>query len=357
MPAPQVPQWHWAHQMAMALYSPMFNPMLHCPHPATAWLMQQQQQQQQGSFGGPHGEASDGAAEVMGVAMAPVTATGLPVLDVICQQRMMLHAAQQHEVQPGEHGDSAHRNSGQVGWLVRCLTLVLGAQRDACGGVHLPLPAKLLLLQSWRTCRASQCSPQPASSTLNDAAGGEAANPGGDEAAPPRTEAVAAGVPAAVQRAADPRWQSVADVPQRLEVARAIVRLVHARGLQSLLGAATLAAARAVEVALYRSAPSRESYLDLATLESRVAAVVRQRASAAAARRAALHPREQRAAPQPSGLTGSDTGAAAAGITSSGRESGRDDAQHRRQPLAGDLPSPGPGVLPPSTHALVSATV
>jgi hypothetical protein len=131
--APQAPQWHWAHQMAMALYSPMFNPMLHCAHPATAWLMQQQQQQ--GSFGSVQGGDSDGATEVVGVAMAPVTATGLPVLDVICQQRMMLHAAQQQQQQvPTEaHGDSAHSNSDQVSCSVcDCLSCRLIPKHNVC---------------------------------------------------------------------------------------------------------------------------------------------------------------------------------------------------------------------------------
>jgi len=102
-------------------------------------------------------------------------------------------------------------------------------------------------------------------------------------------EAVSAAAAAAAPTGA--RWQSVADVPLRLECARAIMRLVQQRGLQSALGDAALSAVRSVEVALYRSAPSRDAYMDLNTLEARMVSLIRQRAAAAAARRATLHRR------------------------------------------------------------------
>lgn len=100
-----------------------------------------------------------------------------------------------------------------------------------------------------------------------------------------------------------PRWQSVADVPMRLQCAREILVLFCARSA-ALTGhsnnrqapahtppftQATLAAVRAVEVHLYRTALSREAYMERATLPTRVAQYVRGRASVLAAARQERH--------------------------------------------------------------------
>ncbi len=98
---------------------------------------------------------------------------------------------------------------------------------------------------------------------------------------------------ATVQQEPSCRWQSVADVPLRLACARDILAMLAARsaamaGRTARAGGggyrtAALAAVRSVEVELYRSARTREEYLDRQTLPTRVAAYIRSRAGAIAA--------------------------------------------------------------------------
>lgn len=84
------------------------------------------------------------------------------------------------------------------------------------------------------------------------------------------------------------RWQNRADLPLRLECARAIMRHLQHHGTSNMDDRTLLLAVRAVEVALYRAAPSRDVYMDFTTLHARLMALLQQRAAAASARRAAL---------------------------------------------------------------------
>ncbi len=144
--------------------------------------------------------------------------------------------------------------------------------------------------------------------------------PVADVLAPPSATTTPAATPAASSSAALPpapsggssraaapaRWQSLLDVPLRLECARHVMALLQqqanagggagaaawarlrqrldAQGAASSGGAAAsgaepalLGVVRAVEVHLYRAAPSREAYADPLTLQARVAAFVRGR--------------------------------------------------------------------------------
>lgn len=75
------------------------------------------------------------------------------------------------------------------------------------------------------------------------------------------------------------RWQSVADVSTRLDMARRIMDVLRRRSRRpaGTSEQALLAAVRAVEVELYRTATSKDAYTDQATLESRIAQLVAQR--------------------------------------------------------------------------------
>ncbi|KAJ9508747.1 hypothetical protein QJQ45_028053 [Haematococcus lacustris] len=84
-----------------------------------------------------------------------------------------------------------------------------------------------------------------------------------------------------------PTWQSAADLPHRLGIARGITHILQARCPQ-LPPPTRLALTRAMEVALYRAAPSPAAYLDASSLPARVLGVLRQRLAAAARRRAGL---------------------------------------------------------------------
>jgi hypothetical protein len=77
--------------------------------------------------------------------------------------------------------------------------------------------------------------------------------PHADTSRNPATATAAAGSSA--------RWQSVADVPQRLACAKAVMALIRDRcgpHVAQRSSMATLAAVRAVEVHLYRNAPSMQ---------------------------------------------------------------------------------------------------
>mmetsp|Transcript_37183 Transcript_37183/g.82715 ORF Transcript_37183/g.82715 Transcript_37183/m.82715 type:complete len:362 (-) Transcript_37183:1954-3039(-) len=71
-------------------------------------------------------------------------------------------------------------------------------------------------------------------------------------------------------------WQSTEDSELRLQCARAVIRLLRAHRLHLALGDRLPAAVRLLEVMLYRTAPSRAAYTDPATLETRLAAMVRR---------------------------------------------------------------------------------
>jgi hypothetical protein len=94
------------------------------------------------------------------------------------------------------------------------------------------------------------------------------------------------------------RWQSAGDAQLRLESARAIMRLLRERGMQSLLGKKMLPAVRLVEVMLYRTAKTKAAYLDSSTLEARVVAFVRHRAAVAAAGRCSSAPASGSSSPR-----------------------------------------------------------
>lgn len=85
-------------------------------------------------------------------------------------------------------------------------------------------------------------------------------------------------------------WQSPADGADRLQVARRIIATLQQRGWHRMLGPKLADGVRLLELVLYRTAASREAYLDLTDLEARIVAAVQQRAAAAAARRARLEP-------------------------------------------------------------------
>ncbi|KAL6750687.1 hypothetical protein V8C86DRAFT_2801787 [Haematococcus lacustris] len=285
-PAPQAASpgsWHWASQ-ASAMYYHLAMQTWQV-HP-TFWAHATQQSMQR--CGGqlaplavPGGNASPASFASGSWTTAPansanLTAMGLPVIDVLCHQRSLQQQRQQQQ-------------SGSL-----ALSPVLGA---------------VVALQ--------QLNPhQPALSTQQGhtppAVTAAAASPTASHATPTYSPALAApaasGRPAATPTplsiASPPTapWQSLADVPERLNLARAIVQLVQAQGLQQVLGPATLAAAQAIEVSLYRTAPSRDNYLDRSSLAVRVLQVVRQRVAAARARRAALARQQAGSDPNP-GLT------------------------------------------------------
>jgi hypothetical protein len=132
--------------------------------------------------------------------------------------------------------------------------------------------------------------------SVRDASASQLCN-GVDNGSGPVTEEehlVAAGVAdpdAGTDGAADvgARWQSLADVPLRLAVARRVLCLLRVRCGSRVAASpgAALEAVRAVEVALYRGAPSRDAYAEETTLQARVAAYVRERCAAARRRAAA----------------------------------------------------------------------
>ncbi|KAJ9527444.1 hypothetical protein QJQ45_025692, partial [Haematococcus lacustris] len=89
------------------------------------------------------------------------------------------------------------------------------------------------------------------------------------------------------QHAPGTPWQSAADLPCRLGLARAISQVLRARCPQ-LPPATRLALTRVVELALYCGAPSPSTYLDKGSLQLRVLKAVQERGAAAAARRRGL---------------------------------------------------------------------
>lgn len=103
----------------------------------------------------------------------------------------------------------------------------------------------------------------------------------------PMTACMPRNVPTA-QRTQKRTWQTAADSAIRLEMARAIISTLQARGWHHTLGAKLADAVRFLELFLYRTAASREFYINTSDLEARIVAAVQQRAAAACARRARL---------------------------------------------------------------------
>ncbi|KAJ9526906.1 hypothetical protein QJQ45_017720 [Haematococcus lacustris] len=89
------------------------------------------------------------------------------------------------------------------------------------------------------------------------------------------------------QHAPGTPWQSAADLPCRLGLARAISQVLRVRCPQ-LPPPTRLALTRVVELALYCGAPSPPAYLDKGSLQLRVLKAVQERGAAAAARRRGL---------------------------------------------------------------------
>lgn len=111
------------------------------------------------------------------------------------------------------------------------------------------------------------------------------AEPGLSECAP-HPPAVAPAAPGSARQL----WHGEVGTPQRLAMASSIIRVLRARGLQSSLGPKFADAVRLLELMLYRTAPSKDAYLDAATLDARIVGAVQQRRTAALARRAQLQP-------------------------------------------------------------------
>jgi len=84
-------------------------------------------------------------------------------------------------------------------------------------------------------------------------------------------------------------WQSPLDRSDRLNVAKAIISLFQRTGFGCNLGSKLPDAVRLLELMLYRTAPSKDAYLDEVSLDRRVIAAIQQRASAANRRRLRLH--------------------------------------------------------------------
>ncbi|KAG1678914.1 hypothetical protein FOA52_003583 [Chlamydomonas sp. UWO 241] len=79
-------------------------------------------------------------------------------------------------------------------------------------------------------------------------------------------------------------WQRASDGPARLVVARSVVTMLRARGLGALRSCAKSAdAVRVLELMLFQGAPSRDAYLDAATLAVRVEHAVESRLATARA--------------------------------------------------------------------------
>ncbi|GAX83985.1 hypothetical protein CEUSTIGMA_g11410.t1 [Chlamydomonas eustigma] len=84
-------------------------------------------------------------------------------------------------------------------------------------------------------------------------------------------------------------WQSAVDRSDRLNVAKAIISIFHRSGIGCSLGTKLPDAVRLLELMLYRTAPTKEAYLDELSLDRRVVAAIQERASAATKRRLRLH--------------------------------------------------------------------
>jgi len=77
--------------------------------------------------------------------------------------------------------------------------------------------------------------------------------------------------------AGEERWQRASDSAARLTIARGIVDTLRTCGVRPAADSKFVSAVRVLELVLYRSAPSKEAYLNRATLRARVHAAVRQR--------------------------------------------------------------------------------
>lgn len=88
--------------------------------------------------------------------------------------------------------------------------------------------------------------------------------------------------PAPMHHLPQPRWQHSADTPSRMCMARRIAAALRVRGLQAALGPRFADTVRLLELMLYRAAPSKDAYLDEATLDARIVQAVRARCAARA---------------------------------------------------------------------------
>ena len=98
----------------------------------------------------------------------------------------------------------------------------------------------------------------------------------------------ASGAPPMRPPCATAGWRSSMDVRERLGMARALIRLLKAHRLAPGLGDRLPDTVRLLELFLFRTAPSRDAYLDASTLTSRIVAAVHHRLSAASMRRLRL---------------------------------------------------------------------
>jgi hypothetical protein len=162
-----------------------------------------------------------------------------------------------------------------------------------CWAVSMPyLPQLIMMAASQLVMTATFPGQQPGADGAGVCSGCPPAAAQQQHLAAPTTDAAADADAAAHQSPAPAlraSWQSEEmDTSARLRQAQRIIEVLRDQGLQHTLGAKFADAVRLLELMLYRTAPSKNAYLDAATLEARIVRAVRQRQGAAAARRLRL---------------------------------------------------------------------